>query len=987
MAPKLVFSVAALVILAVGIGHVSSLTKPSSIKLIDNAYTGVVVAIHRDVPENPELIDIIKKMFTEGSEYLYTATRKRSYFDEVTILIPKTWSSKPEYIQASNQSFDLADVIVAPPNPRWAPDPYTKQYQGCGKVGVHIHFWDLFLLEPDVELFYGPLGRILVHEWGHYRWGLFDEYPDPVGDSDNYQEFYFSMVTNQWEAVRCSYGYNGLPLKFYPNHFPYYRTCNGNEDVGYEEGCVFVTFEEGTTATSSIMYGRQYYDQITQFCDGNSFDETNFHNSEAPNKHNRLCETKSAWEVMRGTSDFENENNPPTDGDADTRPDFILVQHTDIRVVLVLDVSGSMNDDQKFVKMIGAAANYISSIVIEGSRIGIVSFAKNSKILSKLVTVYSNADRNALLDALPKTAEGATCIGCGLRTAITVLEHDGELNTEGGLILLLSDGEENEAPYIDDVKDEIVDAGVIVDTIAFTQAAEAKMYELAILTGGTPYYYSNEPGDNTLIDAFSATMERGEIDDHDRRVQLLGNSWLLDALQTRSASLYLDDTVGKNTEFTFRWTKSNYNPGIETWVITPDNTQLDSSYEGYTYDSKFKIITYKIVGTAEPGSWTFGVKNPVPNAKEEVFYTVTSYATDPNVEPILVVSELSGSITDFKNGEPVIAYAEVRQGFSPIIYADVWATIDRPGGYSPVLIQLLDNGAGADITKHDGIYSRYFTQFTTEGFYGFKITVVNNGTALKLGDRPVSRAIPNLPPEDGDKPPKIGNDTIVPPWNPPQEPTGDPVPLFTRDVSGGSSNVPEVPPGYVPDTDYIPPGRIINLRVTATSFDSKTVSLSWSAPGDDLDFGGASFYDIRIADTIAELADNFTEATRLAPEDIVTGDLNNPQEFGNTEQFVIRVNVTAETVSYAFAIQSWDDAAWSSDVSNVVLATIREYIPPTGGPPTEPGLSIGAIIGIVVGAVVAIIIVIVIIVACCCTTTKKDKKSKDKKNKKTPKSV
>ena len=45
-------------------------------------------------------------------------------------------------------------------------------------------------------------GRVLVHEWGHYRWGLFDEYADPVGDPDNYQEFYWSGNTQQWEGVR-----------------------------------------------------------------------------------------------------------------------------------------------------------------------------------------------------------------------------------------------------------------------------------------------------------------------------------------------------------------------------------------------------------------------------------------------------------------------------------------------------------------------------------------------------------------------------------------------------------------------------------------------------------------------------------------------------------------------------------------------------------------------------------------------------------------
>ena len=88
---------------------------------------------------------------------------------------------------------------------------------------------------------------------------------------------------------------------------------------------------------------------------------------------------------------------------------------------------------------------------------------------------------------------------------------------------------------------------------------------------------------------------------------------------------------------------------------------------------------------------------------------------------------------------------------------------------------------------------------------------------------------------------KTGNITITPPWNPPQEPTGTPAPLFTRGISGGSSSVPEVPPGYDPSKDYIAPGRIIDLRVTATSFDEASVTLSWSAPGDDLDSGAGMY--------------------------------------------------------------------------------------------------------------------------------------------------
>ena len=48
---------------------------------------------------------------------------------------------------------------------------------------------------------------------------------------------------------------------------------------------------------------------------------------------------------------------------------------------------------------------------------------------------------------------------------------------------MLSDGEENRSPYIADVTQTLIDAGVIVDIIAFTQAAEVAMYDLAIATG------------------------------------------------------------------------------------------------------------------------------------------------------------------------------------------------------------------------------------------------------------------------------------------------------------------------------------------------------------------------------------------------------------------------------------------------------------------------------------------------------------------------
>ena len=45
--------------------------------------------------------------------------------------------------------------------------------------------------------------------------------------------------------------------------------------------------------------------QIVNFCDNDTSDPSNLHNREAPNKHNRLCDSMSAWEVMREHEDFK----------------------------------------------------------------------------------------------------------------------------------------------------------------------------------------------------------------------------------------------------------------------------------------------------------------------------------------------------------------------------------------------------------------------------------------------------------------------------------------------------------------------------------------------------------------------------------------------------------------------------------------------------------------------------------------------------------
>lgn len=84
-------------------------------------------------------------------------------------------------------------------------------------------------------------------------------------------------------------------------------------------------------------------------------------------------------------------------------------------------------------------------------------------------------------------------------------------------------------------------------------------------------------------------------------------------------------------------------------------------------------------------------------------------------------------------GSPLILLAEVKYGDLPILGAKVEVTVIKPEINGTVSqkhrIELLDTGAGdPDVTKGDGVYTRYFSASETgPGLYTFAVTVTDNG--------------------------------------------------------------------------------------------------------------------------------------------------------------------------------------------------------------------------------------------------------------------
>ncbi|KAE8610707.1 hypothetical protein XENTR_v10012213 [Xenopus tropicalis] len=896
------------------------LVSGTSIKLQNGGYEDIVIAINQGLGENVKIIDNIQNMIKEASQYLFSATKNRVYIRSVKILIPITWPNN-NYAKAKTETYDKADVIIASPHLKFGDDPYTLQYGRCGEAGKYIHMTPDFLLNDNLISIYGPRGRVFVHEWAHLRWGVFDEY--------NYEKPFYIAGNKNIEATRCSADIIGTHIK-QPQGLP----CNRDPQTGlYEDGCVFVP-EQNQAAKASIMY-LQALPSVTEFCDKN-------HNTEAPTLQNRICNSRSTWDVIMNSTDIK--ATPPQADSNIPVPTFTLLQSSDRVVTLVLDVSGSMASDGRIGRLYQAAEVFVMQIVEEGSHVGIVSFSTSTTVLSKLVQVIDDTQRNHLKFLLPKTAVGGTNICAGIREGIKVNnQHDG--SSYGTEIVLLTDGEDNYNTSL--CFPDIFNSGIIVHFIALGPNPNPNLETIVDMTGGLRFLATDKVDAQGLIDAFSSlTAGDGATTQH--AIQLESSGSVVNPKDCLTGTVFIDKTVGNGTFFLVTWVTL-----IPAITLTDPNGKIYTAKD-FTADTTSKSTRLAIPGTAERGAWQYSLCN-THTTNQAIGILVTSRAADENVPPITVNAHMNQNANNFP--EPMVVYASVNQGLLPVIGANVTAIIEPVNG-NPDPLDLLDNGAGADIVKNDGIYSKYYTNFQGNGRYSLKVRVenINNKGRLAL---PRSQAlyIPGYL-ENG----QITMNPLRPVINDEDLNLGE----FSRTASGGSFIVNNIPAG--PQPDLYKPEKVTDLEA---KINGNTIVLTWTATGDDLDQGIVSGYDLRMSTNPSDLRINFDNSIAVNTSSLT------PQIAGSSESFTFvpdKITIENGTILY-FALIAFDKVAQKSDLSNIAQAAL--LIPPTPATVPPANDSSGSLditfLSLIVCSSVIIICIIISITVCavrCCDKKK-----------------
>ncbi|XP_075688314.1 calcium-activated chloride channel regulator 2-like [Rhinoderma darwinii] len=862
---------AAIYLLSLVLMHLK-LPTVSIVRLKDHGYENVIIAVHPQVPENPLIIPAIKDMVSEASFYMFNATKRRFFYREVKILIPKTWQSlhfqRPQY-----EVHQKASVIISSPNVNDGNDPYTLHYKGCGKKGKYIHLTPEFLTNDNLLPVYGPRGKVFLHEWAHFQWGVFDEY--------NYEEPFFVSVDNKIKATRCSSDMVGM-------YICKKRFCSDGECIidpqtgSLEEGCMFLV-DSTQKVKSSIMY-MQSLSSVVEFC--SELD----HDKEAPNMQNKICSYRSTWDVIKSTADFKS-TGPMSGTDLPPPPSFLLLQSRPRVICLVLDVSDNMAT--RFHRLRQAAAIFIQQLVEPGSYVGIVTFNETTDVKSPLLHIVSDDVRWNLTSNLPDKFSGGLSICGGISAGLQVTKGLDGITEGSEIILAVSGSDSNFYTCLS----KISGSGSVIHTIAIGPNADLELESLAQRTGGKMFFALDSNDSDNLIGAFTEIFPVIQ-DTPDPFIKITSVQRLIQAEGRLSGSVIVDGTVGNDTMFIITWQAVN----------PPDVIIQDPS--GYNYTNKnldndlISQVSYlKVTGDSQVGSWLYIITNSL-NSSQVLGILVTSRPSSYTIPPVTIAGEaIDERIT---SPQPVTVFAELKQGNRAVLGANLTAVIEPESG-DPIILTLSDNGAGADAVKSDGIYSRYVFWFPTNGRYALKILATwTNTTSLVPAFNSQAMYVPG----------HIENGTIN--MNPPKPLISNALSVqqsFSRFLFLQSFSVTNVSENTV-NKDVFPPCKTVDLEARLENDDAV---LYWTAPGDNYDQGSASSYDIRMSSSPLDLRQHFSRAVSVNASSL------QPKNAGSRETFSFKLqNMTEDRdIIIYIAIRSTDKASQQSEISNLVHVTRR----------------------------------------------------------------
>ncbi len=377
---------------------------------------------------------------------------------------------------------------------------------------------------------------------------------------------------------------------------------------------------------------------------------------------------------------------------------------TKVNTVLTIDRSGSMASSG-YIGPAKNSAKMFVDLMKPWENIGVVSFNGTSTVNYSITTIDAEGSvKTAAKNAISAiSAEGVTTIGGGLSTAHSELMLI-EPRHQSKTIVLLSDGEENQPPWVESVLPLVRDDNIRVYTISqgIQEVNEGLLKHIASETGGK---FFRSPSSETLTEMY-----------YNIATDLSGNKTVqtdrdtIQQSQIREHFVTVDSSMS-DVDFTSMWQGSD----IDVVLVPPGGGIIDPAEAATNEDIEYiEGDTYEFYRVAEPqpGQW---------------LVRTTGVDIEPEGEPYTVsVSGYSrlGLSIDFNKHEyfpthPMHVVAELSDS-ETVAGTNVTAVLTTPSSATHNLT-LHDDGVHGDGAADDGVYGVFFTDTGQLGSYSLEV--------------------------------------------------------------------------------------------------------------------------------------------------------------------------------------------------------------------------------------------------------------------------
>ncbi|ROT86008.1 hypothetical protein C7M84_022878 [Penaeus vannamei] len=563
--------------------------------------------------------------------------------------------------------------------------------------------------------------------------------------------------------------------------------------------------------------------------------------------------------------------NPRGSGSRGLEPVLRYVQDAAPRYVFVIEDTASMNLQRRWEFLRKAMRRVVVYDVPDGAHVGVVTFHSVARTVAPLTFIESEDSdmRQRVGSSLPRNPsavpESHKCVLCGMQEALRVLN---EGDATGATIILVTTGT---GPTPSREVDEMIRLAetrrlrveVVLYPLTERRGAAAITHGLERLveaSRGTIFTVMDEGVGNdskvkmmvALMDSLLAAVRQNAPSHAPGSPVLVHSAGYPGGIASMSeGSFALDESLGQDARFSVYYYDLNH-VGNAIQLTAPSG-QMIASVNVQEEDGDVNMIFVNLE-KAERGLWTYKVENRADSHQGLYVQVTAKRNASTGLQVRLWTNSGSRPINSSDPSAPVIVYAEVKDGVAPILDARVVAKLQRLGtnvtgsNYEPIYLELWDNGIGdPDITKGDGIYSRYLP--TLRGYpgryllsadidYNSGMAVIAKGPPTRHHKGPSSHLAHYFQHPNYDS------------WNSEQTCCGSAIPHvhtrrappFLRHETWGVLEVVAPPPSR----DNVPPSRILDLKVDVNDTVHE-ISLRWTAPGDDWDNGRAHHYEAVVA--------------------------------------------------------------------------------------------------------------------------------------------